>query len=62
MERKFKDGFSNIDEELLWEFARESGLNVYIIGQLVHERNLEREKLGIEQARAQQYRQQKRDL
>ena len=44
MERKFKDGFSNIDEELSWQFFRMNG-NPYIIQEIVRERNLQREEM-----------------
>ncbi len=43
MERKFKDGFSNIEEELVWEFCKESGGNPYAFQELVEIRNRERD-------------------
>lgn len=45
MERKFKENFSDIDEELSWQFFKMSEGNPYIAQDLVQQRNRERENL-----------------
>lgn len=45
MERKFKENFSNIDEELVWAFIVEGGMNPWALRELVNDRNLEREMM-----------------
>ena len=44
MERKFKDGFSDIFEELTWHFFGMSEGNPYIIDMNVKRHNLERQQ------------------
>ena len=49
MERKFKENFSDIDEELAWAFIVKGGMNPLALGILVADRNLERAEIKAKQ-------------